>query len=103
METVPLADAQTRFVELIDRVRTTGETITLTDHGRPVVDLAPTRAEEPAQKMTKAEAIEAIERMREELPVMEPGECRRLIEEGRDEHDLAVIRRMDNAAARTGA
>ena len=84
METIPLTDAQTRFVELIDRVRTTGEPITLTDHGRPVVDLAPTRADEPAQKMTKAEAIDAIEELRKDLPPVPEGECRRIIEEGRD-------------------
>ena len=100
METIPLADAQTRIVELIDRVRTTGEPITLTDHGRPVVDLAPTRADEPAKKMTKAEAIKTVEALWKELPPAPEGESRRLVEEGRDRRPLLTRRTADRGATR---
>lgn len=85
METVTLSDAQARFAELVDRVRATGEPITLTDGGEPVADLTPARVQEPApEKTTKAEAIEAIEELWAQLPPAPEGESRRLVEEGRD-------------------
>lgn len=83
MEAIGIFDAKTRFSELVDRVEHTGESITITNRGRPVADLTPTRSNVKAS-MERAEAVRAVNRLWEELAAGETGESRRMIEEGRD-------------------
>lgn len=82
MEHVGMFDAKNRFSELVERVRTTGQAVRVTNRGMPVVDITPTQAKSSA-RMSRDEAFAQVRRMWDEVPAAKPGEIRSLIEEGR--------------------
>jgi prevent-host-death family protein len=81
-EVIRLLDATTRFSEIVEHVQATGETVTVTDQGRPAVAIIPCRSL-PGQQISRADALREIARIRLELPPLKPGEIADLIAEGR--------------------
>jgi prevent-host-death family protein len=57
MSTVGAYEAKTKFSELLERVES-GERVTITRHGRPIVEMIPARKHDPER------AAEAFRRMR---------------------------------------
>ena len=82
MKTVGIFDAKTKFSELVEQVSSSGQSITVTNRGKPVVDITPTRATEGCG-MTREEAFLEIARLRAELPEVSKEEIREMINEGR--------------------
>ncbi len=76
-------DAKTRLSELIDRVNATGEGITITKRGRPVAELVPSPAN-GRTRMSKEGAMAELRDLWSTMPPVEPGEIKRLIDEGRE-------------------
>ena len=76
-------DVKTHFSEVVDRVLRDGLPITVTRRGRPVVDIVPSRAASQA-RMSREEALAALEQLREEIPPMSSTELRSMLDEGRD-------------------
>jgi len=81
-ETVGIFDAKTRFSEIVERVQSTGQPITVTNRGRPAVEIVPCHAKS-SRRMSRADAVREIARLRAELPPVGAGEIRDLIAEGR--------------------
>lgn len=81
-EVIGLLDAKTRFSEIVEHVQATGQTVTVTDQGRPAVDIIPCRTP-PSQRISRADALREIARVRLELPPLGRGEIADLIAEGR--------------------
>jgi prevent-host-death family protein len=81
-EVIGLLDAKIRFSEIVEHVQATGQTVTVTDQGRPAVDISPCRAL-PGQRISRADALREIARVRLELPPLGRGEIADLIAEGR--------------------
>lgn len=81
-EVIRLLDAKSRFSEIVEHVQATGQTVTVTDEGRPAVDIIPCRAL-PGPQISRADALREIARVRLELPPLKPGEIADLIAEGR--------------------
>ncbi|MFM7205463.1 MAG: type II toxin-antitoxin system Phd/YefM family antitoxin [Planctomycetaceae bacterium] len=75
-------DAKTRFSEIVERVQATGQPVTVTNRGRPAVEIVPCHARS-SRKMSRHDALREISRLRTELPPVGPGEIRELIDEGR--------------------
>ena len=83
MERIGIFDAKTRFSEIVEQVQATGQSVTVTNRGKPVVDITPTHAH-PESRMSREEAFAEIDRLRQEVPPMSREEIRDLIQEGRD-------------------
>jgi len=81
-EKVGIFDAKTHFSELVDRVQATGQPITVTNRGRPAVEIVPCR-ESLTQRMSRGDAFREIARLRAELPPIGRDELREAIAEGR--------------------
>ena len=81
-EQVGIFDAKTRFSELVERVQATGQPITVTNRGRPAVEIVPCR-ESGAHRMSRGDAFREIARLRAELPPISRDELRDAIAEGR--------------------
>jgi prevent-host-death family protein len=65
MKTVGVFDAKSRLSELID----SGETVTITKHGRPVATLSPIR-QDPAEVAARIRANPCIDATTEEIVEM---------------------------------
>ena len=76
-------DVKTHFSEVVDRVLREGRPITVTRRGEPVVDIVPTSAASRT-RMTREEALAALEDLRLELPRIRLDEIRSITDEGRD-------------------
>jgi prevent-host-death family protein len=83
VDTIGIFEAKTRFSEIIERVHATGQGVTVTNRGKPVVDIVPTRTDAP-RKLSRAEAFDDLARVWDECPAGKPGEVRSLIDEGRE-------------------
>lgn len=83
MDSIGIFDAKTRFSEVVELVNTTGQSVTVTNRGKPVVDIVPTRAEGRGG-MTREEAFDAIAALWEETPPAEEGEIQEILQEGRN-------------------
>jgi len=81
-EQVGIFDAKTHFSELVERVQATGQPITVTNRGRPAVEIVPCR-ESGSQRMSRGDAFREIARLRAELPPISRDELRDAIAEGR--------------------
>ncbi|HNO76811.1 MAG TPA: type II toxin-antitoxin system Phd/YefM family antitoxin [Phycisphaerae bacterium] len=79
---IGIFEAKTHFSEVVDRVVREGRTITVTRRGEPVVDIIPTGARNGMQ-MSRAEALSALQQLRDEVPKMSRKEILDLIAEGR--------------------
>ena len=84
-EQVGIFEAKTHFSEIVDRVIREGRSITVTRRGEPVVDIAPT-AKPGRGRMTRAEALDELRRLRSEVPRMDRSEILELIAESRPTH-----------------
>jgi prevent-host-death family protein len=83
MKQIGVYDAKTHLTQLLDEVER-GETIEITRHGHPVARVIPVH-EEP-ERLSVAEAIEEMHRLREEIATSHPGvtyDVKALINEGR--------------------
>jgi len=83
MEEIGIFDAKTRFSELVERVNQTGQPITVTNRGKPVAEIAPTR-KIPGCRMTREEAFAQVARLWETIEPMSKEEINQTIQEGRD-------------------
>lgn len=83
MEEVGMFDAKTRFSELVEHVYQTGQPITVTNRGKPVAEIAPTRNPH-AGRMTREEAFAQVARLWKTVEPMSKKEIKQAIEEGRD-------------------
>ncbi len=81
-ETVGMFDAKTRFSEIVERVQATGQPVTVTNRGRPAVEIVPCR-DRSARRMTRAAALQEIARVRRELPPIGRDEISAIIAAGR--------------------
>ncbi len=81
-ETVGMFDAKTRFSEIVERVQATGQSVTVTNRGRPAVEIVPCR-ERSTRRMTRSAALLEITRLRHELPPIGRNEITALMAEGR--------------------
>jgi len=83
MEEVGIFDAKTRFSELVERVNQTGQPITVTNRGKPVAEIAPTRKSRTG-RMTREEAFAQVSRLWKAAEPMTKEEIKQTIQEGRD-------------------
>ena len=81
-EQVGIFDAKTHFSELVERVQATGQPITVTNRGRPAVEIVPCR-KSGSHRMSRGDAFREIARLRAELPPISRDELRDAIAEGR--------------------
>jgi prevent-host-death family protein len=81
-ETIGMFAAKTRFSELVERVQSTGQAVTITNRGRPAVEIVPCR-DQSTTRLSRAEAFLEIARLRDELPPISTDEIKELIAEGR--------------------
>jgi prevent-host-death family protein len=79
---VGMFDAKTRFSEIVEQVVTTGQPVTITNRGRPTVEIVPCR-ESGSGRLCRDEAFLELARVRAELPPLGGAEIRSLIDEGR--------------------
>ncbi len=83
MEEIGIFDAKTRFSELVERVNQTGQPITVTNRGKPVAEIVPTRKTQTC-RMTREEAFAQVARLWEAVEPLTKEEIKQTIEEGRD-------------------
>jgi len=83
MEEIGIFDAKTRFSELIEQVNQTGQAITVTNRGKPVAEIAPTRKPQTC-RMTREEAFAQVARLWKTVEPMTKEEINQTIQEGRD-------------------
>ena len=83
MEEVGIFDAKTRFSELVERVNQTGQPITVTNRGKPVAEIAPTR-KPLVGSMTREEAFAQVATLWKTVEPMTKEEIDQTIQEGRD-------------------
>ncbi|HEX9640221.1 MAG TPA: type II toxin-antitoxin system prevent-host-death family antitoxin [Candidatus Krumholzibacteria bacterium] len=76
-------DVKTHFSEVVERVLREGRPITVTRRGKPVVDIVPS-ASAAHSRMTREEALAALEVLRREVPQISLAEIRSMTDEGRD-------------------
>jgi prevent-host-death family protein len=82
MATVGIFDAKTRLSEIAERVKRTGEPVTVTKRGVPLVEIVPCRP--PARmKRSREEIFAEIDAIRRQLPPITRAEIREAIDEGR--------------------
>lgn len=82
-EQIGMFDAKTRFSELVDRVQSTGQAITVTNRGKPVAEIAPVRGADRSG-MTREEAFAQVANLWKTVEPMSKEEIRESIDEGRD-------------------
>lgn len=84
-ERIGIFEAKTHFSEIIDKVVREGRSVTVTRRGKPMVEISPSSEVVGGPRMTKAEALAALEELRARLRLqMNQGDIAQLIEEGRD-------------------
>jgi prevent-host-death family protein len=66
MREIGLIDAKTNLSKIAERVRRTGQPITLTKRGQPYVDLVPHRAD--SARRSRAQVLAELDELRAELP-----------------------------------
>ena len=74
--------AKTRFSEIVERVQATGQPITVTNRGVPVVEIVPCRRSHD-HPVSKTDAIHEIAKLRASFPPIDKAAIRDLIAEGR--------------------
>ena len=78
---VGIFEAKTKFSELVGQVCSSGQTVTVTNRGKLVVDIAPVRIAK-GNPMTREQAFREIARLRTDIPSLSKAGNRELIEEG---------------------
>lgn len=82
MATVGLFDAKTHLSEIAERVKQTGEPVTVTKRGVPLVEIIPCRPPASA-KRSREEIFAEIDAIRRKLAPITGAEIREAINEGR--------------------
>ena len=74
-------EAKTHLSEIAERVRRTGQSVTLTKRGEPYVDVVPHQGSRP--RRSKAEIAAALAELQRGLPKITAADNRAAITEGR--------------------
>ena len=82
MEQIGMFDAKTRFSEIVEQVLTTGQPVTVTNRGKPVVDIIPTHVHTEG-RMSREEAFERVAEIRKRVAPVTHEEVRKMIDYGR--------------------
>ena len=82
MEQIGMFDAKTRFSEIVEQVQATGQPVTVTNRGKPVVDIIPTHVHSEG-RMSREEAFERVAEIRKKIGPVTHEEVREMIEYGR--------------------
>jgi prevent-host-death family protein len=82
MEHISILDAKARLFEIIEKVQATGQPVTITQNGQPVVEVTPTHTHGRTQ-MTREQAFEQIARLRQVIPNTSHEGIRDLIDDGK--------------------
>jgi prevent-host-death family protein len=81
MKQIGLFDAKTNLSKIAERVRRTGQPVTLTKRGEPYVDLVPHRP--TTARRSQARVLADLDKLRAELPKTNAAQIRAYIEAGR--------------------
>ena len=81
MKEIGLFEAKTNLSRIAERVKQTGQSVTLTKRGQPYVDLVPHRAA-PARH-SRAQVLAALDRLRSQWPKSSAAQIRADLEAGR--------------------
>jgi prevent-host-death family protein len=82
MKKIGLFEAKTNLSRIAERVKRTGQAVTLTKRGEPFVDLVP-HQDENADRRTQKTVLADIEKLRQELPKSTIEQIKADINEGR--------------------
>jgi prevent-host-death family protein len=82
MQEIGLFEAKTNLSKIAERVKRTGQAVTLTKRGEPYVDLVPHRVA-PARRRSQAQVLAELDELRQELPKSSISQIKADIEEGR--------------------
>ena len=67
MKEIGLFEAKTNLSKIAERVKRTGQPVTLTKHGEPYVDLVPHQVDPPSRR-SQARVLDELDKLRRELP-----------------------------------
>ncbi len=81
MKQIGMFEAKTRLSEIAESVRHTGQPVTLTKRGEPVVDVVPHQAARP--RRSKADIAAALAELQRGLPEITAADNRAAVAEGR--------------------
>lgn len=81
---VGIFEAKAHFSEIVDRVLREGRTITVTRRGEPVVEISPISEGANRLRMSREDAVAALEELRSRVLKMTEEEIATVINEGRD-------------------
>ena len=82
MKRIGLFEAKTNLSKIVEEVKRTGKSVTLTRRGEPYVDLVPHQPTK-SQRPTREQVFEEIENLRRHLPRATLKEIKADISEGR--------------------
>ena len=82
MQEIGLFEAKTNLSKIAERVRRTGQPVTLTKHGQPYVDLIPHKQSGSLTK-SKAKVLAELEKLRKQLPPSSYAQIKADRDEGR--------------------
>jgi prevent-host-death family protein len=82
MTSYGMFDAKNHFSEIVERVRSTGRAVTVTNRGEPVAQITPAPAQAGAG-MSRKQAFAELDQLCAEVEPLKKGQVRRLIDEGR--------------------
>ncbi len=85
MRTLGVLEARTDFSAIVTEVENTGQAVTITKHGRPVVRIVPAMAQARLTRAQRRTLIEETLAMRDAQPETEPFDIREAL--GRDRGD----------------
>ena len=81
MKKIGLFDAKTNLSRIAERVRRTGQPVTLTKRGEPYVDLVPHRVN--SARRSQSQVLAELQKLRGQLPKSSAARIKADIEEGR--------------------
>jgi prevent-host-death family protein len=82
MKEIGLFEAKTNLSKIAERVKRTGQAVTLTKRGEPYVDLVP-HVEEPVQRRPQAQVLADLDQLCRKVPKSNFDRIKADIEEGR--------------------
>jgi prevent-host-death family protein len=82
MKEIGLFEAKTNLSKIAERVKRTGQPVTLTKRGEPYVDLVPHQVD-PPNRRSQARGLDELEKLRHELPKSNFGQIKADINKGR--------------------
>lgn len=82
MQEIGLFEAKTNLSKIAERVKQTGQSVTLTKRGEPYVDLVP-HHDEPVQRRSRAVVLAELDQLCRSLPKSSYRQIKADIEDGR--------------------